>query len=110
MNFLIDNKNSGKRLDVFLAENIKDYTRSYIKKLIEEGKITVNSNIVKAGNLLKCSDNVEVEEIEPKIVDIKPKKIDLDIVYEDDDIIIINKSKGMVVHPGNGNYEDTIVN
>ncbi len=110
MNIIIQNDNVGKRLDIYLSENDISKTRSYIKHLIDEGKITVNGKIVKAGYSLKLNDVVIVEEIEEKTAEILPEKIDLDIIYEDDDILIINKEKGMVVHPANGNYTGTIVN
>ena len=110
MHFCIDNENIQKRLDVFLTENIPDVTRSYIKKIIEEEKVKVNGKIVKAGYTLKLKDNIDIEEVEVKETDIKPKEMDIDIIYEDEDVIIINKQKGVVVHPGNGNYEDTLVN
>ena len=110
MEFKITEENKGKRLDIFLSENIEDITRSYIKTLIEEENILVNGNKQKSGYSLKLNDVVEVNIPESKEADILPEEIDLDIMYEDDDVIIINKEKGMVVHPANGNYTGTMVN
>lgn len=107
--FVIDESSAGKRLDVFLDENIADITRSQIKKSITEGFTTVNTQKSKAGKLLKSGDIVEFEEIE-HITDIIPENIPLDIVYEDLDVIVINKPQGMTVHPAPGNYSGTLVN
>ncbi len=110
MNYIIEKEDASKRLDVFLSEKIKDATRSYIKTLIDDGKITVNLAKVKAGYKLKIGDSIDVEIVEKKPENIVAEDIPLDIVYEDDDIIIVNKPKGMVVHPANGNYTGTMVN
>lgn len=110
MNYIIEKEDASKRLDVFLSEKIKDATRSYIKTLIDDGKITVNLAKVKAGYKLKIGDSIDVEIVEKKLENIVAEDIPLDIVYEDDDIIIVNKPKGMVVHPANGNYTGTMVN
>ena len=110
MLYLVDEKSVGTRLDIYLSENLKEYTRSYIKKLIEDKEIFVNDKSVKSGYCLKLNDKILVNEIKVQVSDIEPKKIDIDIIYEDDDIIIINKEKGMTVHPGSGNYTDTLVN
>lgn len=99
MEYIAGEKDVDKRLDVFLSENISEYTRSYIKTLIDDYKISVNGKNVKAGYALKLNDAIIVENIEKKNIDIKPRKMDINIVYEDDDIIIINKEKGIVVHP-----------
>lgn len=110
MIFIIGEEYIGKRLDVYLSLVLKEYTRSYIKKLIEESSVLVNGIKVKSGYFLKLKDSITVKEIETKECNVIPKKIDINIVYEDKDVIIINKEKGMVVHPGNGNYTDTLVN
>lgn len=110
MNYIIEKEDASKRLDVFLSEKIEDATRSYIKTLIDDGKITVNLAKVKAGYKLKIGDSIDVEIVEKKPENIVAEDIPLDIVYEDDDIIIVNKPKGMVVHPANGNYTGTMVN
>lgn len=110
MLYIVDKENVGMRLDIYLNNNVKEYTRSYIKNLIDQGNILVNNCCVKSGYSLKLNDNILIKEIEAKLSDVKPKQIDIDIIYEDEDIIIINKEKGMTVHPGNGNYTDTLVN
>ena len=110
MNYIIEKEDASKRLDVFLSEKIEDATRSYIKTLIDDGKITVNLAKVKAGYKLKIGDSIDVEIVEKKPENIVAEDIPLDIVYEDEDIIIVNKPKGMVVHPANGNYTGTMVN
>lgn len=110
MLYVIDEKNVGTRLDIYLSDNLEQYTRSYIKKLIEDKEILVNNKSVKSGYSLKLNDEILVNEIKVQVSDIEPKKIDIDIIFEDDDIIIVNKEKGMTVHPGSGNYTDTLVN
>ena len=110
MEFIVNEENKSKRLDIFLNENIKDITRSYIKKLIDDGNVLVNDKNTKSGYLLRNNDIVNINIPEDKISNIKPEDITLDIIYEDDDVIIINKEKGMVVHPANGNYSGTMVN
>ena len=109
--FSIDSKNSGKRLDVFLTENMSQFTRSFLKKLIDKRQVKVNKSVVSSpSKKVKCNDKIIVKIIEEEKKYIVPKKIKLDIVYEDLNILIINKPKGMVVHPGAGNYENTLVN
>ena len=109
--FSVDESNSGKRLDVFLAENINHLTRSFLKKLIEQNQVKLNKKIITLPSTkVKYNDQIIVNITEKNQQNIKPKKIKLDIIYEDDDILVINKSKGMVVHPGAGNYENTLVN
>lgn len=110
MLYIVDENSVGLRLDVYLSNTLSEYTRSYIKKLIDECNILVNDRTVKSGYSLRLNDKIWINEIQPQVSDIQPKKIDIDIIYEDDDIIIINKEKGMTVHPGNGNYTDTLVN
>ena len=109
--FSVDLKNTGKRLDVFLAKNINEFTRSFIKKLIENDQVKLNSKVLNSPSTkVKYKDQMIINVIESDEKSIKKKKIKLDIVYEDNDILIINKPKGMVVHPGAGNYEKTLVN
>ena len=109
--FLIKKKNSGERLDVFLSKEIKDLTRSYVKKLIEKKKVTLNK-ITKTSpsTKIRAEDKIVVNINIEESLKIIPNKIELDIMYEDKDLLIINKPKGMVVHPGAGNYENTLVN
>ena len=109
--FSVDGSNSGKRLDVFLAENINYLTRSFLKKLIENEQVKINKKILTSPSTkVKIKDLISINIIENDKQSIKPKNIKLDIVYEDNDILVINKPKGMVVHPGAGNYENTLVN
>lgn len=110
MNYIVSKEDSKKRLDMYILENLENITRSYIKNLIDSGNIRVNEKIQKSGYALKEGDSIDVKIPEEKQSDIKPENIKLDIVYEDDDIIIVNKEKGMVVHPANGNYSGTMVN
>lgn len=100
----------GERIDRFLSEEIADLSRSYIQKLLKEGSISVNGNAVKANYRVNEGDEIRVEIPEPEMPDILPEDIPLDILYEDDDILIVNKPKGMVVHPAPGHYSHTLVN
>ncbi|MBO5328683.1 MAG: RluA family pseudouridine synthase [Clostridia bacterium] len=98
------------RLDVFLSENLQGYTRSAVKKLIENGAVSVNGKKGKASQEVKVGNSVIAEIPDPITYEVKPENIPLDIIYEDDDIAVINKAQGMTVHMGNGNYEGTLVN
>lgn len=97
------------RVDVFLSEKTS-LTRSAVKKLAEEGHVFVNGKPVKAGEVLKPGQIVEIEIPDPKPIAAKPEDIPLDIVYQDDDLAVVNKRQGMTVHAGNGNFEGTLVN
>lgn len=103
-------EHAGVRIDKALAELQPDMSRSYIQKIIKEGNVTVNAKAVKANYKLEAGDTVVFPIPEPVALDILPEALDLDILYEDDDIIVINKGKGMVVHPAAGHYSGTIVN
>lgn len=99
------------RLDVYLADNLEDWTRSQIKKQIDSDNALVNGKPRKAGFAVKNGDIIEINfNKEVGLDDVLPENIPLDIVYEDDDIAVINKPQGMVVHPAPGNYEHTLVN
>ena len=107
----VDEKNNGKRLDIFLSNSIDKFTRSFLKKLIENRQVKVNNKIhVSPSIKVKYQDEIIINVNEEKKYNIIPKKIELDIVFEDKSILVINKPKGMVVHPGAGNYENTLVN
>ncbi|MBD1146433.1 RluA family pseudouridine synthase [Pelagibacterales bacterium SAG-MED28] len=109
--FSVDAQNSGKRLDVFLTKNIENYTRSFLKKLIEDKQVKLNNNfLISPSTKIKFKDQITVHIVQKNEQNIIPKKIKLDVVFEDKDVLVINKPKGMVVHPGAGNYEDTLVN
>lgn len=97
------------RLDVFLTEHT-NFSRSYVKTLNENGLILVNGKVVKAGYVLKVGDIVEYEQIEPQAISAEPENIPLNIVYEDDDLLVINKQVGLVVHPCNTTKSHTLVN
>ncbi len=99
-----------KRLDVWLTAALEEYSRSYVEKLIQDGNVTVNGKNVKSGCKLKTGDNVRVSVPAPKPLEVEAQEIELDIVHEDEDIIVINKPRGMVVHPAAGNYSGTLVN
>ncbi|WP_035171803.1 RluA family pseudouridine synthase [Caldanaerobius polysaccharolyticus] len=100
----------GVRLDNFLAQKIDGVSRSYIKKLIDEGRVKVNGLVTKPSYRIKKCDQIMVDIPEPQELRIDPEAIPLDILYEDDHIIAINKPQGMVVHPAPGNYSGTVVN
>ena len=97
------------RIDKYLSENT-EYSRSYIEKLIDEKCVLVNGKEVKASYKVCLNDEIEINDTLKKESDIKPVKMQLNIVYEDDDLMIINKPSGLVVHPGAGNYDNTLVN
>lgn len=101
---------NGERIDKFLSDEMDGFSRSYIQKLIKDGHVTVDGKAVKANYKLSCGENVAVEIPELKEPDIVPEDIPLDILYEDSDILIVNKPKGMVVHPAAGHYSGTLVN
>ncbi|MDR1773976.1 MAG: RluA family pseudouridine synthase [Clostridioides sp.] len=108
--FYTDSSDENKRLDVFLSENLPDFSRSFIQKLIKKGEVLVNGKVEKSKYLLKKNQEVKISiEISSKI-NIEPQNIPVEIVYEDEDIIVVNKEQGMVVHMGAGNYDGTLVN
>ncbi len=109
LDFVAEKKDIGMRLDIFLSE-YADITRSNSQKLLEDGCVFVNENKETKKYRMKENDEVRVELPEPRIVDAVPQDIPLDIVYEDDDIIVVNKPQGMVVHPAAGNFDRTLVN
>ena len=109
--FSVNTQNSGQRLDIFITKNIKNYTRSFIKKLIENKEVKINNTlIISPSTKIKYKDQISVNVIRKNEQKIISKNIKLNIVFEDKDILVLNKPKGMVVHPGAGNYEDTLVN
>lgn len=109
INIIAEKDDVDKRIDSFLASEL-DYTRSYLKKLILDGLVKVNGSSIKPNYKLKEGDSVDVNIPKAKEIDLRPENIPLDIIYEDDDIIVINKPQGMVVHPAPGNYNGTLVN
>ncbi|MGN0306771.1 MAG: RluA family pseudouridine synthase [Lachnospiraceae bacterium] len=108
--FQIPEEEEGLRIDKYLSANLDFLSRSYIQKMIQEGKVSVNGRAVKSNYTLRSEDEVEFclpPSVEPEIL---PQNIPLDILYEDEDVIVVNKPKGMVVHPAPGHYGDTLVN
>ncbi len=105
---IIDSLDAGKRIDKFLGETT-EYTRSKIQKMIENNNVMVNGKAVKPSYTLKENDNLEITDYIEE-TDILPENIPLDIYYEDDDLIVVNKPSGMVVHPAPGHYTGTLVN
>ena len=109
--FLIENKDDGERIDIYLSKKIINFTRSYIKKLIKNNNLKINKKtILLPSTKIKYNDSVEIKIIEKKIHKLKPKNIKLNIIFEDSDILVIDKPKGMVVHPGAGNHDYTLAN
>ena len=109
-NYTVTENDKNQRLDTYVASLDLDVSRSMAQKIIKQGNVSVNGKIEKESYKTKTGDQVEVRLEEPKETTLKAEKIDLDIIYEDDDIVVVNKEKGMVVHPGNGNTEGTLVN
>ena len=101
---------AGEWLDAYLARSVPELSRSGAQKLLEEGNVTLNGKKAKKNDRLNPGDEISVEIPEPKKVDIAAKEIPLEIVYEDEDVLVINKPKGLVVHPAAGHQEDTLVN
>ena len=111
MKFLVKKSDDSKRLDIFLSEKIKHLTRSNIKKIIESKNVKINKKIADSpSKKIKIDNEVVIKLLIKNSDKLLPNKIKLDIRFEDKDILIINKPKGMVVHPGAGNYENTLAN
>ena len=103
-------ENNSIRIDKFLAEEMKDLTRSHIQKLVDEGFVLLNGIVPKGNAKVKQGDKIEVSIPDAEEIDVLPEDIPLDIVYEDDCMLVVNKPQGMVVHPAAGNYTGTMVN
>lgn len=108
--FTVEKEFEGLRIDKYLSEVFKDKSRSYLQGLIEKGNIKVNNKDIKSNYKLREFDDISVILPEPILLQVEPEDIPLNIVYEDSDVIVINKPKGMVVHPAPGNYNGTLVN
>lgn len=107
--YIVEDENC--RLDKYIAQKNNNFSRTIIQKMIDEGKVLVNGKNTKSSYTVIPGDVITVEEYKAKEdLTLKPQKIDLEIIYEDNDIIIVNKEKGMVVHPGNGNPDGTLAN
>ena len=110
-NFIIDEDNQSTRIDSVLSLLLPDTSRSFIQKLIEGGNLTVNGkSCTKKKYLTTAGDRVELRVPEPEQLKIEAENIPLEIVFEDEDVLVVNKPKGMVVHPAVGNYTGTLVN
>ncbi len=110
MDYTITNEQENLRIDKYLAQTVPDISRSYLQKLVADGQVLVNGVPVKTSYKLKSGDIVQVTIPEPEVLQIIPEDIPLDILYEDADILIVNKPKGMVVHPAAGHTTGTLVN
>lgn len=108
--YQIDKENANKRLDRFISEELEEQSRSYIQLLIEDGEVTVNDCVKKSNYKLKENDSILITIPEAKEYFIEPENIPLDVIYEDNDIVVINKPRGMTVHPAPGVYSGTLVN
>lgn len=108
MSFIVDIESAGKRIDVYLSEMIENMSRSQIQKIIGEGNVTVNEKIVKSNYKLKEEDEIVLNLPEPVLLKVEPENIPIEILYEDDDLVVVNKPQGMVVHPAPGNYSGTL--
>lgn len=108
--FIADEKLQGTRIDKYLSEILVEKSRSFIQGLIEKDNIKVNNKVIKSNYKLKPFDEIEVIFDEPEVLNVDPEEIPLNILYEDTDIVVVNKEQGMVVHPAPGNYHGTLVN
>lgn len=110
LDFFVEEEDKGMRIDRYLADNQEDLTRSYLQKLIGEERVLVNEKSVKANYKVNTGDTIKLMLPPPVDLELKPEDIPLDVIYEDKDIIVVNKGKGMVVHPAAGHYTNTLVN
>ena len=108
--FIVENEETGKRIDAYLAKKDNDISRVAVQRLIKEEKILVNDKKVKSSYKVQEGDSITVEEEQAKEIELKAQDIPVEIIYEDSDIIVVNKPKGLVVHPGSGNPDGTLVN
>jgi 23S rRNA pseudouridine1911/1915/1917 synthase len=106
----VEEENAGTRIDKFVVSAMPDCSRSYLQQLIEDGHIRVNQKTVKSNYKLRQRDIIQIMLPEPEILSVEPENIPLDIIYEDDQVIVVNKPKDMVVHPAAGHYSGTLVN
>lgn len=108
--YTFSNEGINERIDKFITEKVTDASRSQIQSLIKEGHITVNGSSVKSNYKVQPEDIIEVNIPEPEVIDAKPEDISIEIVYEDPDVVVVNKPQGMVVHPSIGHNSGTLVN
>ena len=110
LSFNINSEEEGQRIDKYLSVMIEGKSRSFVQGLIEEKKVKANSKVIKSNYKLKKGDFIEVEVPELVELNVSAEEMNLDIVYEDEDVLVVNKEKGIVVHPAPGNYTGTLVN
>ncbi len=108
--FTVELEDEESRIDQYLSQQVPNQSRSYFQKLIKANHVLVNQKPVKANYRVQVDDEVQVEELPPATLAIEPENIPLDILYEDNDVLVVNKPKGMVVHPACGHYSHTLVN
>lgn len=108
--YLVGDSDAGQRIDKLLSAQLNDFSRSYIQKLLSNQAVLIHGQPIKSNYKVKAGDHIQVKIPEPEVLDVRPENIPLDIIYEDSDILIINKPKGMVVHPAAGHYSGTLVN
>lgn len=108
--FIVNKEESNNRIDSYLSQKSQDISRVTIQRLIEQGKILVNHKKTKSSYRVQENDKITMEEEKPREISLKAQEIPIEIIYEDKDIIVVNKPKGMVVHPANGNPDGTLVN
>jgi len=106
----VDSMDAGERIDKFITLQNEDWSRSQVQSWIKEGKVTVNGEIVKNNYKVAAEDEITLRVPPPKEMQIKPEPMNLDIVYEDSDVVVVNKPRGLVVHPAPGHYSGTLVN
>ena len=107
--FIVEKEEEGKRIDAYLAKK-EDISREHVQRIIKEENILVNGKKTKPAYKVQKNDKISLEEEQPKEIELKAQEIPIEIIYQDDDIIVVNKPKGMVVHPANGNPDGTLVN
>ena len=110
LSFNINSEEEGQRIDKYLSIMIEGKSRSFVQGLIDEKKVKANSKVIKSNYKIKKGDFIEVEVPEPVELNVSAEEMNLDIVYEDEDVLVVNKEKGIVVHPAPGNYTGTLVN
>ena len=108
--FIVDASSEGQRIDLFLTEHMEGQSRSYLQKLLKDGAVFVGEKVSKSNYKVRTGDQIRLELPDPVALEVEAKAMDLDSLYEDNDVILINKPKGMVVHPAAGHVDDTLVN
>ena len=108
--FDVDESQGGQRLDQFLHAQLPEYSRAYLQKLIEDARVQINGQASKASRKVRAGDHIAVEILPPRPLEAQPEAIPLNVLYEDKDLIVINKPAGLVVHPAVGNFTGTLVN